>query len=178
MISELDSQLNGLLQQLGLDEQTFRAVTLLPLVEVAWADGRIQANERNFIAEVALGNGLVEGPSYDKVMEWLQQRPSAEYFTLGRKLLVKLAFRRKGLGGDVPEHALDNVVDMCVVVAESAGGLFGMLWKVSSSERHAIQRITDHLTKLADGENPQRGIVGRTITMDWKKMMEEMNLQE
>ena len=49
-----DEELTAALTRLGLDATNWRAVSLLPLVEVAWADGRIQVAERKLLTQVCL----------------------------------------------------------------------------------------------------------------------------
>jgi len=53
------------LVDLGLSAQTITALSLVPLVTVAWADGSIQDNERNAILQAAHGKNLENGsPGY------------------------------------------------------------------------------------------------------------------
>ena len=46
---------------LGLRANTIAALSLVPLIEVAWADGEIQDNERSAILQGAHGKGLEQG---------------------------------------------------------------------------------------------------------------------
>ena len=163
------------LQRIGLNAQTFRAVMLLPLIEVAWADQAIQAKERKAILAIAKGHDLLEGNAADVVDAWLTRRPSSETFTLGRRLLATLAHNKTGLGADVPEHVSDTVVDLCSIIAESAGGLFGVWFNVSSEEKKTIRLITEHLEAVTESlAGPNRGIVGRTISHSWLGVLEDL----
>lgn len=170
-----ERELLGELEALGLDAESFRAIALLPLVEVAWADGRTQPDERRLIAEIARGHSLLQGQGMEVLKGWLLERPSADAFDRGRKLFVKLAMRKQGVGADLPESSLEFVVDLCAVVAESAGGLFGLFFTTSDSERAAIAAITNKIDKEASKLAPKRGIVGRTISMDWKELMSALD---
>ena len=58
---------------LGLRANTIAALSLVPLIEVAWADGTIQDNERNAILQGAHGKGLEQGTDgYQLLQAWLR----------------------------------------------------------------------------------------------------------
>jgi len=174
-----DLELVAELQQLGLDAESFRAVALLPLIQVAWADERVQPQERKAILLIAKGHELLVGNAEQVVHAWLEDRPSDEDFERGRRVLATLAQRKQGLGADMPESVLDTVVELCTVVAESAGGLFGLIWRVSGDERKAIRQIANHLNEVADEQaGPMRGIVGRTLSGTWLDIMDDLQTDE
>ena len=50
---ELDAESVRELASLGLDKRNYKAVCLLPLVEIAWADGVVQPGERTAILKAA-----------------------------------------------------------------------------------------------------------------------------
>src|SRR5262245_58173955 len=63
---------------LGLKTNTIAALSLVPLIEVAWADGSIQDNERNAILQGAHGKGLEQGSDgYELLQSWLRKQPDA-----------------------------------------------------------------------------------------------------
>ena len=67
------------LVELGLKPNTIAALSLVPLIEVAWADGEIQDNERTAILQGAHGKGLEEGTDgYELLQTWLKGKPPAE----------------------------------------------------------------------------------------------------
>lgn len=173
---ELDVQILRALAELGLNEHTYKAVCLLPLVQVAWADQKIQAEERKLILEISRGHELLSPEGEAVVERWLSERPDDEAFKKGRQLLVKLAFRKRGLGAELPKRAVESVVDFCSLVAESAGGLFDMYWTVSREERRAIREIAEHLNALAVLEDPHVGIDGHSLEVEWKLIAEQLSL--
>ena len=174
-----DLELVAELQKLGLDAESFRAVVLLPLIQVAWADERVQPQERKAILLIAKGHNLLVGRAEEVVNGWLEKPPTPEQFELGRRVLATLAHRKQGIGADMPESVIDTVVELCTVVAESAGGLFGLIWRVSGDERRAIREIASHLNEVADEQaGPMRGIVGRTLTGTWLDIMDDLETDE
>lgn len=172
--AELDVQLLRTLKEFGLNEHNYKAICLLPLVEVAWADGKIQDAERAFIRDIAEGHELLGRGGQEVVDQWLASKPDADFYVRGRELLVKLAFRKRGLGAEIPKRAVDSVVDFCSLVAESAGGLFDLYWTVSASEKKAIRLIAEHLNALAREADPHLGIVGHSLAPEWEQVQRSL----
>ena len=143
-----DEQVIKALDALGLDSDSYRAILLLPLVEVAWADNEIQPQERKEILSYAEGNALLAGRAHDVVQEWLTERPTRDYFARGREVLVNLAHKPDGFGRDIGPHQVDDIVEYCDIIAESAGGIFGMFFQTSAEEQEAIRDIGLHIAKL------------------------------
>lgn len=140
-----DRELRDALYGLGLDEQSLPAVALLPLVEVAWADGRIQKAERTLILDVARERGGLS-PDGEALLEtWLRYRPSDRYLNQGRQVLAALAHRGHGEGG-VTARTLEEVVALCSEVAEAAGGVFGRIGAIDPAEKAAINEIASALS--------------------------------
>lgn len=144
----MSEQIRKQLDALGLDNESYRAILLLPLIEVAWADQEIQEKERETILGYGEGNQLLAGSARDVVEDWLTNRPSDDFFERGRAVLVALAHDREGLGRDIGPGTVDAIVEYCEVVAESAGGLFGMFFQTSQSEQLAIRNIANHIARL------------------------------
>lgn len=136
-----DAQLTTALASLGLDERTYPAVALLPLIEVAWADGRVQPAERRLLQQTVQRYGMrVSGAWLDR---WLGQRPTATQFLAARRVLLAL-FHRAGPGSDGPE-TLDALLELCERVAAVAGGLFGLVFTVTPGERACIEDLAQQL---------------------------------
>ena len=123
---------------LGLKTNTIAALSLVPLIEVAWADGEIQDNERNAILQGAHGKGLEAGSDgYDLLQNWLKRKPSTELFDAWQSYIKALA----GQLNDEQNKLLKNqIVGFAKMVAASAGGFLG-IGKVSASEEKALSRI-------------------------------------
>lgn len=144
--TEKDKNIIGQLNAMGMDEESFRVVALLPLIQVAWADEAVQPKERELILKIAGENRMLEGDEARRVLEgWLSNPPTEEYLEKGRRLLVELAHRQRGVGAELPAETLDAVLNFCEDVAAAAGGLFGLAWKVDARERSAIKEIADAL---------------------------------
>ena len=126
------------LVDLGLDAATWAALSLVPLVEVAWADGEVQSKERDAILAAAAEQGITQGSSSYELLEgWLRQRPAASLFATWGEYSVELASKlspgeRRALRDDLCERARK--------VAETAGGFLG-LGRVSEAERRVLEEL-------------------------------------
>lgn len=147
-----DHTLRSQLRSLGIDEGTWRVVTLLPLVEVAWADGAVQPAERARILHMADASKALEGDGRLVLEGWLSYRPSPAYFQRGRDALRGLL--------DRPEAAhiqIDDILSACEAVARAAGGLFGVVGAIDTDERNLLAEIADELPRYGSWQ----GMMGR-----------------
>ena len=46
-----------------------------------------------------------------------------------------------GFGREIKPHQVDDIVEYCDIIAESAGGLFGMFFQTSSEEQEAARQL-------------------------------------
>jgi hypothetical protein len=129
------------LSELGIRADTLAALTLVPLVEVAWADGRMDPKERNAILDGAIAIGIAEDSwSYRLLRIWTQDLPTPELLEVWEEFIGALAsqltdpqraeFKRKLLG-----RARE--------VAEAAAGVLGMGPRVSESEARILSRLDE-----------------------------------
>lgn len=93
---------------------------LVPLVKVAWAEGRITKREREMLFETAKGMGIRPGsPSHQRLSDWLEMQPINEFYTESLEKLYKEWL-------ELPEEErilsrLDIIAD-CINIAEASGG--------------------------------------------------------
>jgi len=132
-----DADVIRALADLGMDEQSIKALPLLPLIQVAWADGEIQAGERTTIETLAVNRFELTDEGQRLMGNWLRYPPSQTYFDKGREALLMVAMREQD---GMDESVLSDVVELSKKVARSAGGLFG-IGAISSSEAAAIKEI-------------------------------------
>ncbi|MEZ4321127.1 MAG: hypothetical protein R3F61_26850 [Myxococcota bacterium] len=144
---DLDPHIRAELDELGLNEDSYRAILLLPLVEVAWVDGVIQPREREAILAYGEGNALLAGGARDVLEGWLAERPDHVTFARGRSILVELA-HTSGAPEALDTQHIDDVLAHCEQIAESAGGLFDRFFTSSQAEKEAIRQIAVHIARL------------------------------
>lgn len=140
-----DDELRTKLAELEIDGDSYRALLILPLIEVAWADGQIQEQERSTIVRITANYKAFQAEENALIRGWLQTRPDHVYFTKARHLLLQLALREHGLGAEVNIRTLNELLDYCQIVAKAAGGLFGVAFQIEATERDAMREIADAL---------------------------------
>lgn len=135
----------AVMEQLGIDRASFRSLGLLLLVDVAWADGKIQMGERLVINGFARDKGWLSGRVAALVDGWLRNRPSEDEIIAGATAFATLAGERRGLGTSIPEDTLSALMLACRDVAEASGGLFGLKSPICKEENEALQRAAESL---------------------------------
>jgi hypothetical protein len=137
-----DAEILKLLATLGIDEMSYRALPLLPLVAVAWADGEVQATERDLILRAAKDTWNIPAEGEMVLRNWLHYPPSAAYQKRGRSALIALCMRH----GDVELDArvLTDAARLSKEVAKAAGGLWGIA-SINKEEANALGEITTML---------------------------------
>ena len=139
VIKGADDTLLDHLLDLGVNAQTVLAMMLLPLVRVAWADGAIDAKERDAILKAADQRGVHSGsPGYEVLKSWLTQKPGGSVLAAWGKYL-------EGIWPSLASHERDELrerlLGLARGVAESAGGFLGLGSKISAAERALLEEI-------------------------------------
>ncbi len=126
------------LVHLGMTANTIAALSLVPLIQVAWADGEIQDSERTAILQGAHGKGLEAGsPGYELLQTWLARQPSDELLEAWEAYIKALTAQLD----DEQNRLLKNqIVGFAKMVAGAAGGFLG-IGRVSASEEKVLTRI-------------------------------------
>jgi len=129
---------------LDIRSDTLAALSLVPLVEVAWADGDMDDSERSAILSAAEGSGLSD-ESAALLDGWLARQP-------GRKVLAAWKGYVSALAGTMDESAKatlkQELLGRARAVAESAGGFLG-IGKISSEEEDKLEELARAFTSDA-----------------------------
>jgi hypothetical protein len=132
-----DSVLSQLVDA-GLCEETAVALYLAPLIEVAWADGEIQAKEREALLKAAVDHGVDRGSvAFDLLSSWLEHPIDKAMLGVWEGFARAL---KDDLAPDALEMTRSRVVGCARAVAEAAGGFLGV-GKVSKAEREMLERL-------------------------------------
>jgi hypothetical protein len=133
-----DDKVLDKLVALGLRANTIAALSLVPLIEVAWADGQIQDNERNAILQGAHGKGLEQGSDgYQLLQSWLERRPDPALLDAWEAYIKALTGQ---LNAEQNKLLKNQIVGFAKMVAAAAGGFLG-IGKVSQGEEKVLARI-------------------------------------
>ena len=129
------------LQELGFTAETVDLLPLVPILQVAWAEGGITSAERDLILRIARSRGIEAGGAADrKLTEWMTTVPSDAVFAGARRLI------RAMLSSGSTETAIDgsDLVKHCEEIASASGGIFGVR-RVSAEERELLAGIAADL---------------------------------
>jgi len=124
---------------LNIELDTWAAISLVPLVEVAWADGKIDDNERRAVLAAAEANGIFpSSPSYSLLESWLAHRPDARLLAAWGECIVDLC---ANLGDGEKAAVKTKVIGRAREVAKSAGGFLGLGAKISAEEEVILREL-------------------------------------
>ena len=127
------------LMRLEVRPETVTALSLVPLVEVAWADGSLDDNERRVLLERAGTSGLAPGsPERTLLEEWLTRKPDPKLLTAWSHLVQGLC---QQMSREEVAVFKAGLLERARVVAGACGGLLGMGSKVSGAEADIIKRL-------------------------------------
>ncbi|MEI7880889.1 MAG: hypothetical protein WCI95_08450 [bacterium] len=133
------------LMELNIYPDLLATLILVPLVEVAWADGEIQDNERKAILAGASKIGMKQGSvDYTILEEWLKQSPPKSLLTAWIHYIEGLC---ESLAPVERENLKQNLLDQARSVAESAGGFLGLVSPISSKEKAILDQMTAAFAK-------------------------------
>jgi len=124
------------LVEAGIGGESFAAMSLAPLVLVAWADGNVDADERRAVLSAANSEGL-SGVCLELLEDWLSNKPEPVFKDawiayIGALAKVLPTAQLKGLESSVMGRAEK--------VAKASGGVMG-LNRISSSEQAMLKDL-------------------------------------
>ncbi len=120
-----DAILESLLE-LKIRAQTLAALAIIPLIEVAWADGHLDQKERNAILAAAHASGLHRGHAgYEMLETWEQY-------------IQELCNQ---VTGEERETLEVQFLGRARSVAEASGGFLGLGFKISKAEADVLETL-------------------------------------
>lgn len=130
------------LLDLGFTPETVSLLPLIPVVQMAWAEGGVTRHEHDLVVKLAQARGIADGSAaHRQLIDWLTTRPAAAVFAgAGRLIRAMLA------SGSAPVTNLtaDDLVHYCEQIAGASGGMLG-LGRISGEERTLLQTIAADL---------------------------------
>src|SRR5688500_15456299 len=91
---------DGLIQQLtsaGFDAETLKALFFVPMIEVAWADNRLEKAEADEVLRLTEERGIAKNSkAYRMIESWLEKNPTADpVFNRSQQLLEPILSEAK-----------------------------------------------------------------------------------
>ena len=148
-----DEQLLQRLQKLGFTPATILALNLVPLVQTAWAEGRLTGNERDLLTAAAQQQGIETNSEAGlELLCWLSHRPTEEFFADALDALNTILL---SLPPDEQEKRKQEILMNCRQVAKASGGVLGFIGFggiICQEEEETLQTIVAKLNQSHQAE--------------------------
>ncbi len=137
--------------EMDISPEIFSSIAVVPLVEVAWADGMVDEKEHAAVLAAVDGIGIHKGSiDYDLLEAWLKHRPPA-------KLLEAWVHYISGICETLTktecESLKTDLLGRARKVAEVVGGILGLAMRTSPEERAVLKimekAFSTHLSSKA-----------------------------
>lgn len=123
---------------LGFSSETSRVLPLVPLIQVAWADGTVSTAEEQSVLEMATSRGIETGsPSYEFLRRLLTEKPSPLFFERTNRVISRL------IQDDSGAWMRKTLPELCKEVADASGGFFGLGNRISKEEQKLIDEFAE-----------------------------------
>jgi len=138
----VDTEVLADLDTLGYTPDTVLLLHLVPLIQVAWAEGGVSDRERQYILEAARASGVTPGSAADaQLANWLSSPPPPEFF---EKTLRVIGTMLRSRPAEERQEQERDLLSYCTAIATISGGILG-LGKVSREEQDALARIAQEV---------------------------------
>jgi hypothetical protein len=133
-----DTVLNKLVE-LDIKAETLASLSIIPLIEIAWVDGVVDAKEKEVIIRSLgiLSDSLIDLIDFDIVKCWLEHRPSQE---LKDSWIHYIQGLREIMDADTFGKFKNEIMNHATAVAEASGGYFNM-GTVSKKEKELLKEL-------------------------------------
>jgi hypothetical protein len=132
-----DSDVLAALESAGIAAETLAALSLVPLVVVAWADGKLDDAERSAI-EKAAEEAKASDDTRALLQGWLSAPPAASLLEAWKGYIEAVL---PTLSDSARAELQSQLIGGARRVAEAAGGFLGFGNKVSSEEAAALDEL-------------------------------------
>ncbi|MBN2035306.1 MAG: hypothetical protein JW768_01055 [Chitinispirillaceae bacterium] len=126
------------LVELDVRPETLAPLSVIPLVEMAWADGSVSAKEEETILRAANDRGIQrDSIEYHLLKEWLEHKPPASLLTAWTHYIEGLCEK---LTKQERESLKKEIIGCARAVAQASGGLLGIN-TISREEKAVLARM-------------------------------------
>ena len=134
------------LQALGFTPETVALLPLMPVLQVAWAEGGVSEAERNLVVQLARARGITEGSAADaQLSSWLSTPPGSEVFAGASRLVGAMLDGAGTVGAGL---TAEELVAYCERIAAASGGFLGIN-RIGAEERALLATISRDLKTRA-----------------------------
>jgi hypothetical protein len=114
-------------------------MSMLPVIEVAWADGVVTEKERAVLLEQSSSLGIKPGSdAFLFLAHWLDERPDPSWYKLWVEYIEGVCSK---LSAEKKATFKAELLGRARHVAEASGGVLGLGWAVSAAEKKVLDRL-------------------------------------
>lgn len=128
------------------DTDILELLPIIPLVKVAWAEGRITNRERELIFQAAEKNGIApDSFAFQRLSDWLELHPTDDFYL---ESLERLSEHWKDLPDEERTVRHLELISDCTNIAEASGGTYRYAAggpRVCDEEIAAVRRIAEKI---------------------------------
>lgn len=146
----LRDRLRASLKHLGINDSNYKVLKLLPLIYVAWADGRIEPTQEARLLDLAHNYFAIGRDGEVLLKRWIAERPTKEYIREGLHDLLLLAQAPDDWSFDVDE--LHGLLAFAEAIARTTAEAMDAPSAVDAAEEQALREIAREL-RIDDGES-------------------------
>jgi hypothetical protein len=133
-----DPEVLEALVKANIGAETLAALTLVPLIAVAWADGKLASEERDAICSATESAGIESNSVCRQLLDsWLAEAPGPELVEAWKGYIQALSASASSAAVDTLR---DDVLEHTHKIATAAGGVLG-LGTISKSEQAVIDDL-------------------------------------
>ncbi len=133
-----DEKTLDLLVSEGVTASALTALTLVPLIAVAWSDRMMDDSESKAVMSAAHDAGIADGSYPAALVEgWLSERPPSSLLEAWKQ---SIAITLKNMDESARQAMRSACVDRATKVAKAAGGFLGVA-TISAVERETLAEI-------------------------------------
>ena len=130
--------------KLEIRPETMASISLVPLIEVGWADGALDELERNAILDAVEKLGWGKGSvDYLLLARWLANKPEQMLFEMWKEYIQRLC---DGLSNKEIELLKSVILGHALTVANASGGVMG-IGKICAEEKVMLKTIEKSFKK-------------------------------
>lgn len=138
-------------RDVGITPATAPAFFVAPLVQVAWAEGKVSKREHETVLRLAEARGVDDGsPAHAQLVDWLATRPDDALFDLAVEVIH---YSFAVLPPKEREQRIEAVVEACREVAAASGTelahLLGLGSGISKIEASMLDTLNSRLRSRA-----------------------------
>lgn len=124
---------------LNIGSDTLAALSLVPLVAVAWADGSVDDKERNaaFAEAAQMGVGSKD-IGHQLFKQWLAEPPPPALVAAWKDYIAGLSAQ---MSAESRSAFRKELLARARAVAEAAGGVLGLVGRVSPAEERVLKEL-------------------------------------